>query len=67
MWLEERLHTAILRKCYATGLAGVSFLEHASWRVDNYTVFQKKLSPLMFDNNFRKFGPIFNTVSPGDL
>jgi len=31
-----------------------------------YTVFQKP-SPLMFDNNFGKCGPIFKILSPGDL
>jgi len=27
----------------------------------------KKLSPLMFDNNFGKCGPIFRILSPEDL
>jgi len=27
----------------------------------------KKPSPLMFDNNFGKCGPIFKILSPGDL
>jgi len=27
--------------------------------LDVYTVFQKNVSPLMFDNNFGKCGPIF--------
>ena len=32
-----------------------------------YTVFQKKLRPLMFDNNFGKCVPVFKILSPGDL
>jgi len=33
----------------------------------SYTLFTKKVSHLMFDNNFGKCGPIFKTLSPGDL
>jgi len=32
-----------------------------------YTPCSKKVSPLMFDNNFGKCGPIFKILSPGDL
>jgi len=30
------------------------------------TMFQKKPSPVMFDNNFGKCEPIFKILSPGD-
>ena len=32
----------------------------------NYTVSQKKVRQMMFDNNFDKCGPIFKILSPGD-
>ena len=34
---------------------------------DDDHIFQKKVSPLMFDNNFEKCGPIFKILSPSDL
>jgi len=56
-------------------VVGDVFLLHVTLhRVDEYTyislytVFQfpKKPSPLMFDNNFGKCGPIFKILSPDD-
>jgi len=32
-----------------------------------HTLCLKKVSHLMFDNNFSKCGPIFKILSPGDL
>ena len=35
-------------------------------RGTSVSVSQKKVSHLMFDNNFGKYGPIFKIFSPGD-
>jgi len=44
----------------------ILFKVFAAISKSSYAMCFKKVSPLMFDNNFGRHGPIFKLLSPGD-